>query len=336
MKTKTISLIAASILFLGCFMIPNKASAQVDAHFSQYYAYPLWLNPGLTGVMDGDYRVSANYKRQWADITSPFTTEALSFDTYPYKHMGIGGTILNQTAGDGGYGYLNALGSAAYRAILDAQGMNILSIGLQAGIINRRFNPNKLQFGSQYNPILGFDPTTPSGEHFDKTSATEFDANFGIVYFNGNPNTKFNPFGGVSLYHLTRPHDPFMATKDSRLPMRLNIHGGVRIKLSDQFNLTPQAIYIRQGNAHETVAGVYLQYLLPDYSALLFGATYRFNDAAIPFVGIHINDFTFGLSYDVNVSQLNSASQGRGGLELSFSYVRHKRIRDPRFICPRL
>lgn len=332
---KKINFIIATTLCLCCFL-SLKVRAQVDAHFSQYYAYPLWLNPGLTGVMDGDFRITANFKRQWASVTSPFTTEAVSFDTYPYKHLGLGATVVNQSAGDGGYGYVNALGSAAYRAILDDRGMNILSIGLQAGIINRRINPQKLQFGSQYDPILGFDPMHPSGESFDKTSATSFDANFGIVYFNRNPNYRLNPFGGVSLYHLSRPHDPFIGTSDKRLPMRLNIHGGARIKLSSQFNLTPQFIYIRQGNAHETAMGLYVQYLLPNYSDLLFGTTYRFNDAVIPFVGFHLGDFTLGLSYDVNVSQLRAASQGRGGMEISLSYIRHKKIKDPRFICPRL
>jgi type IX secretion system PorP/SprF family membrane protein len=335
MKRKTIFSLSF-LLLIGCCLIPGKSNAQVDAHFSQYYAYPLWLNPGLTGVMDGDYRITANYKRQWASITSPFSTEALSFDTYPYKHLGLGATVLNQSAGDGGYNYLNAMVSAAYRAILDEKGVNILSIGLQAGVINRRFNPNKLQFGSQYDPILGFNPATPSGENFDKTSSTAFDANFGIVYFNGDPNTRLNPFGGVSLYHLSRPEDPFLGTSNKRLPMRLNIHGGVRIKLNEQFNLTPQGLYIRQGNAHEVAVGAYLQYLLPSYSDFLFGATYRLDDAVIPFIGFHLGDYTFGLSYDINVSQLRAASEGRGGIELSVSYIRHKKVRDPRFICPRL
>ncbi len=320
-----------------CFcLFSGKVQAQVDAHFSQYYSYPLWLNPGLTGVMDGDFRLTANYKRQWASLTSPFSTAAVSFDTYPYKHLGAGITLLNQSAGDGGYNYLNALVSASYRAVLDKSGMNVLSLGLQAGIINRRINPGKLQFGNQYDPILGYNPAASSGETFDKTASTSFDANFGVVYFNGNPNVRINPFGGVSLYHLSRPEDPFLGTSDERLPIRLNIHGGMRIKLSELFNLTPQAIYIRQGNAHETAAGLYLQYLLPNYSDLLFGATTRFQDAVIPFVGFHFGDFTFGLSYDVNVSDLRSASQGRGGVEFSFSYIRHKKIQDPRFICPRL
>lgn len=334
MKTKAIFYVLC-LLGMVC-IFPGKGYAQVDAHFSQYYAYPLWLNPGLTGVMDGDFRVTANYRRQWASITSPFTTEALSFDTYPYKNLGVGVTVLNQSAGDGGYNYLNAMVSGAYRAILDKQATNIISIGIQGGIINRRFNPSKLQFGNQYNPIIGYDPTAPSGENFEKTAATSFDANFGIVYFNGNPNTRFNPFGGVSVYHLSRPADPFLGTSDKRLPMRWNVHGGLRIKMNDQFNLTPQAIFIHQGNAREIAAGLYLQYLLPDYSDFLFGATYRVNDALIPFVGFHLGDFTLGVSYDVNVSQLKAASEGRGGIELSLSYIRHKKIRDPRFICPRL
>lgn len=336
MKRKfLLTIILALVASFG--LTSRKANAQVDAHFSQYYAYPLWLNPGLTGVMDGDYRISANYKRQWASVADPYSTTALSYDTYPFKHLGAGITILNQSAGNGGYNYLNALLSAAYQAVLDQSQMNVVSIGLQAGIINRRVNPNKLQFGEQWNPITGYDPGAPSGETFDKTSALGFDANIGVVYYNRNPNTRVNPFGGISLYHLSRPQDPFLGKgDDKRLPMRMNIHGGLKIKMNPKFNLTPQFIYIRQGNAYETVVGLYGQYRLPSYSDLLFGATYRFNDAIAPFVGFHLGDFTLGLSYDINVSDLKVASQSKGGLEISLSFIRHKKIRDPRFICPRL
>jgi type IX secretion system PorP/SprF family membrane protein len=333
---KKISVFITSLFLIALLAPSQKSSAQVDAHFSQYYAYPMWLNPALTGVMDGDYRLSANYKRQWASIATPFSTEGVSFDTYPYKNLGLGVTVLNQSAGDGGYNYLNALFSAAYRVMLDEKGFNILSIGLQAGVLNRRINPNKLQFGSQYDPILGFNPDVPSGENFSKTSATAFDANFGVMYFNGDPNKTLNPFVGVSVYHLARPDDPFLGTSDEKLPMRYSVHGGTRIKATDVLNLTPNALYIRQGNAHEVAAGVYAQYMLQGYTDLLFGVTYRFNDAVIPSVGFHLGDFTFGLSYDVNVSRLNVASDGKGGIEFSISYIRHKKVQDPRFICPRL
>ncbi|HLR38485.1 MAG TPA: type IX secretion system membrane protein PorP/SprF, partial [Chitinophagaceae bacterium] len=126
------------------------------------------------------------------------------------------------------------------------------------------------------------------------------------------------------------------------LPMRLNIHGGAKIQLSSKFNLTPQLIYLHQGEdygagrAHEFVGSLYGQYMLTNQSDLLFGVNYRAKDAIIPFVGFHLGDFTLGLSYDVNTSDLDVASSNQGGIEISLSYIRHKRIVDPRFICPRL
>jgi len=38
-------------------------------------------------------------------------------------------------------------------------------------------------------------------------------------------------------------------------------------------------------------------------------------------VKIDYNPFSVALSYDVNVSQLKTVSQGRGGIELSISYI---------------
>ncbi|GAA4314869.1 PorP/SprF family type IX secretion system membrane protein [Compostibacter hankyongensis] len=328
---------------LGCLAavilaaLPQRSLAQVDAHFSQYYSNPMWLNPALTGVIDGDYRITANYKRQWAELSDPYSTGSISFDTYPFNNLGVGGTILNQSAGDGGWNYTNALLSAAYRVLLDASGMNALSIGIQGGIINRHVDISKLRFGSQYNPITGFDPGASSGETFPKTSSTAFDANFGIMYFNGNPNNTLNPFAGAAVYHLSRPDDPFLGTENERLPMRFDVHGGVRIKASDVINITPQALYMRQGNAHETALGLYGQYMLESQlTDLIFGATWRLQDAVVPYVGFHLGDFVLGVSYDVNVSKLRTASEGKGGIEFSLSFIPHKRITDPKFICPRL
>lgn len=54
------------ILFFSCLLCAaGSLHAQVDAHFTQYYAYPLWLNPAFTGAIDGSWRVSGNYRKQW-------------------------------------------------------------------------------------------------------------------------------------------------------------------------------------------------------------------------------------------------------------------------------
>jgi hypothetical protein len=58
----------------------------------------------------------------------------------------------------------------------------------------------------------------------------------------------------------------------------------------------------------------------------------------IPVVKIDVKPLAFGLSYDVNVSSLKTASQGRGGFELSLSYLKfidhnssREAVRCPRF-----
>jgi hypothetical protein len=50
------------------------------------------------------------------------------------------------------------------------------------------------------------------------------------------------------------------------------------------------------------------------------GGIYRWNDAFIPVVKLDYQNFSFGLSYDVNVSKLKTASQSKGGFELTISY----------------
>ena len=107
------------------------------------------------------------------------------------------------------------------------------------------------------------------------------------------------------------------------------------MNLNSQFSLTPQLLYLRQGNAYEAAATFYGQYILNDNSDFLFGITYRYGDAMIPFAGVHIGGFTWGLSYDADVSRSESASLNRGGLELSLTYVKQKDRTLTQLTCPR-
>src|SRR5699024_5525320 len=324
------------LLVMTFCLASDKSSAQVDAHFSQYYAYPLWLNPGLTGRIDGSFRVSANFKSQWASIAAPYQTMALSFDTHAFNHLSLGITVMNQTAGDAGYQYLNVLGSVAYEVVFDENSDHSLSIGVQSGIINRRIDPAQFRSGNQWNPILGFDPTIPNGEKISRTSILGLDANVGIFYTNRSEYTHFQPFVGMSLYHLSRPSISFLTGSDDRLPMRLNIHGGVRMEVNNRFSLTPHFLYLRQGEVDEKVGGLYGQYSLNNQLDFILGTTLRYNDAIIPYIGILFNNFNLGLSYDVNISDLAVASMNNGGIELSLSFVRHQKSSSSiQLSCPR-
>lgn len=332
---KVLKTIKGAILTACILGIVSPIYAQIDPHFSQYYANPLWLNPALTGVVDGSYRVNANFKQQWGGIANSFLTGGVSFDLAPTKNLAVGAMIFNQNAGELNFNYLSALASASYRVQIGADRLSMLNFGIQAGVINRTFDASKARFGSQYNPILGYDSGTGSTEAIANSSSLVPDVNVGVMYFDGNPGKNLNPFIGASVSHLTRPVERFMGA-EVKLPMRYTVHGGARIRASEILDLTPNALYLKQGTASEASVGMYAQMTVNTSSTLLFGANYRFEDAAIAYVGFQLKNTVIGVSYDFNTSGLGRNLGATGGLELSLSLVGRNGIIAPNFFCPRL
>ncbi|MEJ2883358.1 PorP/SprF family type IX secretion system membrane protein [Pedobacter sp. GR22-6] len=325
------------ILALGIFLSLGtaKVQAQIDPHFSQYYAHPLWLNPALTGVTDGEYRVSLNAKQQWGSVSNSFLTGGASFDMAPVKNLAFGAMVLNQNSGDISYNHLSALVSGAYRIHFGSAGLNMINFGLQAGILNKSFDPSKITLGSQFNPVTGYDPNFGINESFASSNTLVPDVNAGVMYFDGNPDQLLNAFGGVMAGHITRPVDKFLGST-VRMPIRYAVHGGTRVRLSEAINITPNGLYMKQGNAREIAVGAYAQLMLNQEADLMFGTNYRVDDAAIAFFGLHLKNMVFGLSYDFNTSSLSRATRSQGGLELSVSFTGRKGILGPNFFCPRL
>ncbi|BAV09116.1 hypothetical protein FLA_5164 [Filimonas lacunae] len=317
----------------------NALQAQ-DPHYTQYYIYPSWLNPALTGVFDGDVRVSGIYRSQWGNVSAPYKTPGISADFNTAKHAAFGVSALQQKAGDGGYSYTTAYGSFAYSGVrFGKEGYHHLNLGLQAGLIQKKFDPTKASFGSQYNPVTGdFDPGM-AGETFSRTSSASFDAGAGVLYFDGTPGKKMNLFAGFSVSHLTRPADKFMADgENAKLAMRYTFHAGMRIMLNERLSLTPNVLYMRQAGAQEKMIGAYMQCRAIETTDVMVGANYRLGDALSPFVGFNYRDWVLGASYDINTSDLGKIARGSSSFEVSLSTVIRRKVKteEVEFICPRL
>src|ERR1700752_1151836 len=110
MKTKL-----TTFVFL-CLLISIKLKAQ-DPHLTQYDAFPVYLNPSLTGNYlgeDADYRISAVYRTQWRALTSkPYATYGVAYDQ-AIKRFGVGGYILDDKSGVGNYNTMNVQLSGSY------------------------------------------------------------------------------------------------------------------------------------------------------------------------------------------------------------------------------
>lgn len=324
------------LLFLF-LLLPSITFAQ-DFHLSQYDAPPLFLNPAMTGMFDGYYRVHGHYRTQWAAVaTNPFTTAGLSFDM-PIKKFGAGLQIMNYRAGAGNYNALSALLSVGYDLVFDKNHDHHLALGMQGGIIQKSIDVSKLTFGNQYTTNNGgsFDTDINSGEPFSSSSFMTHDINAGLIYYYAKENSRVNPFIGFSAFHLTQPTESFYGSTN-KLPIRYYIHGGTKLNINEKIQLQPKFIYMRQLNDKEFTFSLLLNYFLKDAGTyLIFGPTYRSKDAAIIEAGIKKGRYICRVSYDINTSSLKSASKNRGGFEVSFTYIARRVKPNPLANCPRL
>ena len=328
---------------IAVISITGKLLAQVDPHFTQYYIYPLYVNPAMTGGSDGDYRVSGIFRNQWGTIANPYRTVGVSFDKRTDKNISWGMNLLNQTAGDGGFNYLNAYGSLAYNGVKFGKDNNPRVIfALQSGFINLMIDKTKFKTGEQWNPITGYNPSLATGEEgLVATQSTVLDIGAGALYFDATPDRKANVYAGASVFHLNRPRDAFISNGNVALeaiPLRYVMHGGVSFNLSNKTRLVPNVIYMGQGTAREIVLGTYLQLNVNPETDFMLGSYYRINDAIAPFVGVDWKEFLFGISYDVNASKLGAWNRNVNAFELSLTY-RKKKPGQPMFEyirCPRL
>lgn len=323
-----------------CLGAATITHAQTDPHFSQYYAYPLWLNPALTGAIDGDYRVTAIYRDQWGSTGAPFRTPGVSADIVTNKNVSLGINIMNQSTGSGGYNYLNGYASMSYTGIrFGKDGNQHIALGISLGMINRHFDQSKFKTGENFNPATGaYDPSRPSNDNFGKMSSTSFDAGAGAMYYDATPGKKANVFLGFSAFHLTQPKDPFTTEGTAeKMPVRLTAHGGVKLNLSEGVSLTPNLLYMRQGNAEEKMAGAYAQMRVNETTDFMLGANYRFDDAISPYVGFYYKNFVLGASYDINNSDLGKAGGNANSFEISLTIIGRKSAKADAvpFVCPR-
>ena len=85
--------------------------------------------------------------------------------------------------------------------------------------------------------------------------------------------------------------------------------------------------YSQQGPSQEMIGGLMYNRKLDDYDApkfLLHGGIYtRWKDAIIPVAKLEMKTLAFSVSYDINISKLSAASNGKGGFELSIAYQKY-------------
>ena len=314
------------IIFHVCLLLIKATSskAQVDPHFTQFYAFPVWLNPAMTGnINGGDARMVAIHRNQWNNVSSPFSTIGISYDWLTRKSWGFGVQAVHQTAGGGGYRNATVALSIANNNIKwGEEEEQHLSLALQIGVNNRSIEPDKFQYGDQYNPVIGYDPSIYSraGNRIVRNALLQPDAGAGFFYYRMQTDVKWIPFGGFSVSHLNKPNDNF-SDKEAVLPIRYTGHIGAIVTTESNLSIEPSLLFMKQGKSTELVAGVQGEFELNEAMRFSLGANYRVNDAINALGSITVNGTRFGFSYDINASGLRSFTKPVNSLEVSISRI---------------
>lgn len=306
------------LLLVACALCGVKATAQ-DAHFSQFDALPLMLNPANTAMGDvTEMRIGLQYRSQWASMGNNFTTTAATFEIPFQDRFGVGASIMAYNAADV-FSTINFMLAGSFLISDPSQRNFKLSTGIQLGFLYNRINTEELLFGNQFDGT-NFNPDLPTGEVFDRQSTFNPDASIGVNYQNTNFRKKLNPHGGFAVYHVTRPRENFTGEK-SKKPIRYVAHAGMKINVNREVSIDPRVLYMRQRNAQEILFGVVSNIELRAPYALVFGAYYRNADAVILQAGVQHNKNLYRISYDINTSGLSQATNNKGAIEFSILYT---------------
>lgn len=319
------------IFTLIIFILPGLFSQAQDLHFSQFFEAPLLRNPSLSGIFAGDIRFQGVYRSQWGSVTVPYQTG--SFDFEYKKPVGQGSDfvtaglqVLYDRAGSTNFQTSNVLPAVNYHKSLSEYSNKFLSLGFMGGIVQRRIDRSKMTTNNHFDGN-GYNPGLPDGETFVNSNYNYLDGSVGMS-FNSSINGGYrdNYFIGAAYHHVNRPQNSFYQKPDIELHPKYVFSAGVKMDISEYSYITLQADHNIQGPHTETIGGVLYSYRIgadfeqPDYT-VHFGTFLRWKDALIPVVKIDYNPFAVAFSYDVNVSELKTASQSRGGAEISISYV---------------
>lgn len=336
-------------------MLAVGTSQAQDPNFSQFYAAPLYLNPALAGA-EKDITFSTVYRSQWRSLGFPQQIGQVSgiFPLNSRRHPmmqagGIGFAMYNDLAGEGNnFRATGFQAGAAYNLALTSDFSQVLSFGMQLGLIQKAVNFGELQWGSQYNPAAPF-------FGFDYTMAASIDAatlrdkvvypvvHSGMVWhFNPNSGLAAKPisgFLGFSVANMNQPNESLMREGSSRLPMLFRVQGGLDYELTSAFHLMPNLLWMRQNGNTQVNVGTYLSYYLSDAATqatarVMAGGWYRVNDSFALSAAFTNSKYTLGFSYDINTSSLRYASRGRGAWEMSFTYRLVKSKAARRFATP--
>ena len=328
------------ILVVMVASVPLRAQ---DPNFAQFFSSPLNINPALTAHINADWRVISNMRTQWVGPANPYLTGTVSFDSKLSQrqmwseegsYFGVGTMVMYDQA------FANIVKSTylsqniSYSLVLNQgeKSTQRLIAGF-GGIYGRRVvDFNRLTWEEQFVGN-GFNTNLPTGEVALSNMKPYFSVTGGLVF--NTSSDKSNWDIGVASFHINEPKQTFLEDPNQDLARRNVAHSNFETMINAELVLNLNAVYQFQREARYYSIGGGMGYFLPGADRTIFnaGVWYWSVNSIIPYVGLAINDFQFGISYDITISKLRDAPRQPNSFELSLIY-RGYRTMEKGLPCP--
>ncbi len=345
------------IIIVALFSVISFVSQAQDIHFSQFYMSPLNTNPALTGVMNCNTRLVANYRNQWAGVlgANAYNTYSVSYDQKVAvgrtDYFGIGGSLWSDVAGSLDFGTTQGRLSFSYAKKMGGyrESSHFLVLGADAAISQRRLSQDATaqiwasEHDGQGGVLEGANPDIAGMLNYDFIYA---DLAVGLLWFS-IIDRENNFYGGLALHHVNRPNVTFQTDNSASIQpigQRFTAHAGGQLWLSKGLYVVPGFVFLKQNSQVELNLGTNLRFAVGNSrtsdQSWQVGAWYRLtnryveptaaggessvqflhSDAFIMTARFDYDNFGLGFSYDLNISELRAASVGNGAFEFSLNY----------------
>ena len=296
------------------FCLFNTAIAQ-DFNYSQLSKSQALINPALINRNVNDYEIQIHRRSQWYTVTRPFNTIVFSYtQKQALKNTSFGLNIINDIAGDSRFST-----DGVYLALANNIKINEdnLSLGIQGSMFQKSLKYDELFFLEE--------------ESFYNNTISFFDMNIGAAFMTSNF------IASASIYHLNKPNQTFSSTNQEKLEHKHVIYFSYIEPCNSKLILFPELYYFQQQENHSFVLGTNISYKINN-TDLKLGIYNRYGDAFFVNLGIIKDNLELLLSYDVNTSSLNAASNRVGAFEFSITYGwNKKKLLEPKknVVCPK-
>lgn len=311
---------------IALLFLIGTARAQQLTQLSQYLQNHFVINPAAMGIND-EVDLNLSFRQQWVGFeNSPQTyyfsghskiggkespkynpslrtssrrvVKTSTVKTGKLKHS-MGGNIMMDKYG----AFRRINGNAAYAIHVPlSKGMN-LSCGVGLGAANVGFDQTKVTMldpnDNTYNEFIG------TGNQ----NKTLFDLNAGLYLYSEYL------FVGYSNSQVFQNKLTFGDVTNSKLKTHHYVLMGYKILMNEDWSVTPNVL-LKYMQPAPMAIDINARFDFQD--KFFFGGSYRHKDAVVGVVGLNLNGFKIGYSYDFTISTLRKHNSG--GHEIIVGY----------------